>query len=296
MIRARLSALAGSAALGGIIGRMAGSGTLDDAVSAASGLGDAGYWVGLEYAVLVADCEASADEALGEYHRLVDRLATDGLASICEAAIVPESFGAADGVITAAAFARLDELVDHAATAGVQVMVGPSTDVARMVSWAASTVSRGRLVGVTLQAAMRRTEADCATLASGRVRLVKGGGRGLAEPTYSQPIEVDKAFVRCARKLLNGEGEPSFATHDDRLVDIVEALAARHGRAPDSFEFSFHPGHRDATQRRLAAAGGRVRLYVPYGPQRFERLVGGLTEHPSTIAAAVRSMLPGASA
>ena len=52
-------------------------------------------------------------------------------------------------------------------------------------------------------------------------------------------------------------------------------------------------GRLEGAQERLAASGHRVRVYVPYGPDWFARLVGGLAEQPSTIAAAVRSLLPG---
>jgi proline dehydrogenase len=104
---------------------------------------------------------------------------------------------------------------------------------------------------------------------------------------------VDKAYVRCARTLLKGSGEPSFATHDPRLIEVIEGLAARYERRPRSFEFAFYMGRLEVAQERLAASGHRVRVYVPYGPDWFARLVGGLAEQPSTIAAAVRSLLPG---
>ena len=47
-------------------------------------------------------------------------------------------------------------------------------------------------------------------------------------------------------------------------------------------------------QQRLIDAGERVRVYVPFGPEWFGRLVGGLTERPGGVASAVRSLLPGA--
>jgi len=51
-------------------------------------------------------------------------------------------------------------------------------------------------------------------------------------------------------------------------------------------------GRQESEQQRLAAAGDRVRVYVPYGPQWFERLVAGLAEQPSGVVSAVRSLLP----
>jgi proline dehydrogenase len=146
---------------------------------------------------------------------------------------------------------------------------------------------------MTLQACMLRTEDDCRRYSGRRVRLVKGAHRGVAGVAFSQPLEVDKAFVRCGKILLAGTGEPSFATHDPHLIEILESLALRYGRPKHSYEFALYMGRLEAAQERLAANGERVRVYVPYGPDWFERLVGGLAEQPTTIVGAVRSLLPG---
>jgi proline dehydrogenase len=125
------------------------------------------------------------------------------------------------------------------------------------------------------------------------VRLVKGGAR--LAGSYSQPIEVDKSYVRCAKQLLRGTGPASFATHDPRLIEIVESLTIRFQRPRQSYEFAMYLGRLEGTQDRLLRDGERVRIYVPFGPAWFERLVGGLAEQRSSIGGAMRSLLPGAS-
>lgn len=304
MIREALSAIARNESLGNLISRtpiardvvrrvVAGD-SLDEALAVAAGLADAGFWVSLERAAPSVDSTELADLVLADYRSLVDRLSAEELTETCELAVLPESLGTVDGVVADDTFVRLDALCDHATQAGVQVMVGmgPPPDVERTIEWAAAMLDRGAVAGITLQAALRRTEADCARLGAHRVRLVKGGHRGSADVAHSQPIEVDKAFVRCARSLLRASGEPSFATHDPRLIEIIEELATRYDRASRSFEFAFYMGRLEGVQERLAASGHRVRIYVPYGPDWFARLVGGLAEQPSSIAAAARSLLP----
>ena len=54
-----------------------------------------------------------------------------------------------------------------------------------------------------------------------------------------------------------------IATHDPRLIAITRSLGL--ARPPDSFEYQMLYGVRPDEQRRLAASGAKVRVYVPYG-------------------------------
>jgi proline dehydrogenase len=227
----------------------------------------------------------------------VDEIAAAGLAQACEVTVFAESLGwfpdgdgSGDG-----ARDRLLAVAGHAAGRGVSVMVGmgPLQDADRTISWVEDLHGKGLDVGLTLPAVLKRSEADCTRFADGRVRLVKGGHLADFAAAHSQPIEIDKAYVRCARTLLRGKGDPSFATHDPRLLAILESLVVRYERPHHTFEYAFFMGRQEGAQERLLAAGERVRVYVPYGPDWFERLVGGLAEQPSSIVAAVRSLLPG---
>ncbi|MHB1164206.1 MAG: proline dehydrogenase family protein [Candidatus Nanopelagicales bacterium] len=305
MIREALTAVARNETLGqalsraplarDVFRRVVGGDTVEEALAVVAGLADQGFWASLERAAPPVADGPDADLVLSDYLGLVDRLATLDLVEGVEIAVLPGSLGAQGGVATAGAFGRLERLCVHAASAGTPVMVGMGTadEVGRTLEWAEPRLAAGASIGVTLQAALRRTQADCARLAGHRVRLVKGGHWAEAATGYVQPVEIDKSFVRCAKVLLAGSGEPSFATHDPRLVEIVADRAERYGRPVDGYEFAFYLGRLAADQRRLAEAGHRVRIYVPYGPDWFARLVGGLAERPSGIAAAVRSLLPG---
>ncbi len=94
-----------------------------------------------------------------------------------------------------------------AASVGVPVMVGMGPADRRRAgrwTWADDLQGRGLDVGVTAGRPCGAPRADCRHGWRGhRVRLVKGGHRG--EPrrsAYSQPAEIDKAYVRCAKTLL----------------------------------------------------------------------------------------------
>jgi proline dehydrogenase len=146
-------------------------------------------------------------------------------------------------------------------------------------------------VGAVLQAYLKRTEGDCADLsgAGSRVRLCKGAYDEPASVAF-RGNDVALSYVRCLKVLMAGEGYPMVATHDPRLVDLAGALAARHHRAPGSYEYQLLYGVRPAEQQRLADQGETVRIYVPYGTQWYGYLMRRLAERPANLAFFVRSM------
>jgi proline dehydrogenase len=93
--------------------------------------------------------------------------------------------------------------------------------------------------------------------------------------------------------LLAGPGYPMFATHDPRLIDIVGERTRWYGRPPNSFEYQMLYGVRPAEQRRLAAAGNTVRVYLPYGSDWYSYLTRRLAERPGNVAFFLRAAVAG---
>ena len=69
------------------------------------------------------------------------------------------------------------------------------------------------------------------------------------------------------------------------------AQARLTGRSPADFEYQMLYGIRPAEQRRLAAEGARMRVYVPYGSDWYGYLVRRLAERPANLAFFVRSLI-----
>jgi proline dehydrogenase len=147
--------------------------------------------------------------------------------------------------------------------------------------------------GAVLQAYLHRTEDDCRALATAgsRVRLCKGAYDEPESVAYQNRLEVDRSYVRCLKVLMAGPGYPMVASHDPRLVEIAGDLARRHGRDPGSYEYQMLYGIRPDEQRRLAAAGETVRVYVPYGEEWYGYLMRRLAERPSNLALFLRSLV-----
>jgi proline dehydrogenase len=147
--------------------------------------------------------------------------------------------------------------------------------------------------GAVLQAYLHRTEADCRALAyeGSRVRLCKGAYNEPETVAYQDKQAVDRSYVRCLKVLMAGQGYPMIASHDPRMVDIAGALATRNGRAQGTYEYQMLYGIRPDEQRRLAEAGEKVRVYLPYGQEWYGYLMRRLAERPSNLSFFLHSLI-----
>jgi len=147
--------------------------------------------------------------------------------------------------------------------------------------------------GAVLQAYLHRTEDDCRALAheGSRVRLCKGAYNEPDSVAFQDRTEVDRSYVRCLKVLLGGQGYPMIATHDPRMIEIASSLASRYGRAQGTYEFQMLYGIRPEEQKRLAAGGETVRVYVPYGEEWYGYLMRRLAERPRNLTFFLRSLV-----
>jgi proline dehydrogenase len=147
-------------------------------------------------------------------------------------------------------------------------------------------------LGTVLQAYLKRTEDDCREFAASgaRIRLCKGAYDEPASVAYRNGDDVTDSYLRCLRVLMAGSGYPMVASHDPQIIEAVPAMARETGRAVDDFEYQMLYGIRDAEQRRLADAGNRVRVYVPFGTQWYGYFVRRLAERPANLTFFLRAL------
>ena len=72
---------------------------------------------------------------------------------------------------------------------------------------------------------------------------------------------------------------------------IAGAFATRFDRAPGTYEYQMLYGIRGDEQKRLAGAGERMRVYVPYGHEWYGYLMRRLAERPSNLTFFLRSLV-----
>jgi proline dehydrogenase len=148
-------------------------------------------------------------------------------------------------------------------------------------------------LGTVLQAYLRRTHADCSEFAASgaRIRLCKGAYDEPASVAYRDRDDVTDSYLRCLRVLMAGTGYPMIASHDPVVIEAVRDLARETGRGIGDFEYQMLYGIRYPEQRRLAAAGDAVRVYVPFGTQWYGYLVRRLAERPANLTFFLRALV-----
>lgn len=270
--------------------------TTADAVAATRTLIESGLHVTLDYLGEDTLDREQADQTVAAYVDVLRGLTEQGLSRNAEVSVKLSAVGQAlpdAGEKVALENARV--ICQAARNAGTTVTLDMEDHTTTDATLATLRELRKDFpeTGAVLQAYLRRSEADCRDLAyeGSRVRLCKGAYREPESVAFGDKHEVDRAYVRCLKILMAGRGYPMVASHDPRMVDIAGALATRHGRAQGSYEFQMLFGIRPDEQRRLAEAGEKVRVYVPYGHEWYGYLMRRLAERPGNLALFLRSLV-----
>jgi len=149
-----------------------------------------------------------------------------------------------------------------------------------------------RQIGVVLQSALRRSEADLARMNAlgARVRLVKGAYKEPNGVAYQKKADVDAAYARMMTTLLTAGHYPAIATHDPAMIALARQVAAEHRIAADQFEFQMLYGIRRDLQTTLVKAGYRLRVYIPFGREWFPYFMRRLGERPANVLFVLRGI------
>jgi proline dehydrogenase len=266
-----------------------------DAVRTTKALAQSGRSVTIDHLGEDTTSAALAEQTVAAYLELLDQLQRSGLAAGAEFSVKLSAIGqdlAENGA--GIALTNAQRICRAAYRAGAEVTIDMEDHTKTDATLTAVSELRREFpdVGVVLQAYLKRTEDDCRRLAceGSRVRLVKGAYSEPEAVAYTDRHEIDKAFVRCAKILINGDGYPMIASHDPRLTAIAETLAIKAARKLGDLEFQMLYGIGVPEQERLLHKGHRVRVYLPYGTDWYGYLVRRLAERPANLALLVRAV------
>src|SRR3954468_3477702 len=268
----------------------------DDALGAVRRLTDSGIRVTLDFLGEDVTDRAEAVRTRDSYLRLLEALAPLQLGRAVEVSMKLSACG--QGLPVGGhdfAVETVRPVVEAASAMGTTVTL--DMEDSRTVDSTLTVLAELRKdhpdTGAVLQAALFRSEDDAKALAvtGSRVRLVKGAYREPAAVAHQGKTAVDAAYARCLEILMSGPGYPMVGSHDPKLIQLAHELAAQNSRAADSWEVQMLYGIRPEEQRRLAAAGTRVRAYVPYGIDWYAYFMRRLAERPANVRFFLRSLV-----
>jgi proline dehydrogenase len=254
---------------------------------------------GLEITLDVVGEDITAVEqshaARDAYLELIERLAALGLGEKVEMSVKLSMFGQALEGGHELALANVRPVVEAAAAIGTTVTLDAEDHTTLDSMFAIHEELRRDFpqTGCVIQAYLFRTEADAHRLAAAgsRVRIVKGAYKEPAAVAYQDKAEIDKAYVRIMKILMEGDGYPMIGSHDPRLIAIGQELARQAGRKLDEYEFQMLYGIRSEEHLRLAAEGHRMRVYTAYGTDWYGYFMRRLAEKPANLLFFLRSMI-----
>lgn len=288
---ARLASRYGMAGGWGFARRFIAGETIEEAIAAARVVAARGQLITLDY---LGESVATADEAAAatrDYLRIIDAI----VRSDVERNISLKLTQLGLDVDRATAVDNLRRILDPAGVHGFFVRIdmesSPYTELT-LQTFESLWHQGHHNIGVVLQSCLMRTDEDIKrVLALGaRVRLVKGAYQESSEVAYRRKADVDAAYVRQMKALLDAGHYPAIATHDPAMIAATRAYADAKGYAKDRFEFQMLYGIRRDLQQSLARAGYPMRVYIPFGQQWFPYFMRRLGERPANIAFVLRGI------
>ncbi len=288
-------ALVGTPVTRKVVERFVAGETLPEALDVVTRLTGEGIAVTLDHLGEGVTDPADARASRDAYLALLDGLAPLGLGPEAEVSVKLSAFGQALPGGQDLALELVRPVVERAAAIGTTVTLDmeESATVDSTLAILAELRRDHPSVGAVLQSALRRTEDDARALAvpGSRVRLVKGAYDEPASVAFRDRGDVDAAYARCLGILMRGPGYPMVGSHDPAMIELAQRLAAEYGRAADSWEVQMLHGIRVDEQHRLAAAGTRVRAYVPYGVDWYGYFTRRLAERPANLRFFLRALV-----
>jgi proline dehydrogenase len=266
--------------------------TLDEAIQAARAIQAGGMSVTLDQLGESVTTIAEADAATRVYLQMIDAIVASGV----ERNISLKLSQLGLDIDRATCTDNLRRILEASQPHGffIRIDMEASSTVPMTLEIFETVWQQGyRHVGLVLQSALYRSEADARRLGDMgvRIRLVKGAYKEPKSVAYQKKADVDAAYVRIMEGMLHSGTYPAFGTHDPAIIDAAKRFAAANRIGSDRYEFQMLYGIRRDLQAALVADGYRLRLYVPFGRQWFPYFMRRLGERPANVGFVLRALI-----
>ena len=287
----RLASKYGMASRDGFARRFIAGETVEEAIEAARALEARGLQLTLDYLGESARTSEEAAAATKEYVRLIDVLVASGIERNISLKLTQLGVDVDRATCSDNLRRILEPAQRHAFFVRIDMENSSYTDVTLAV-FETLWQQQYRNIGLVLQSCLHRTDRDVRRMneLGARVRLVKGAYKEPPAVAFQLKSEVDAAYVRLMRLLLDEGTYPAIATHDEAMIGATRGYAAEREVAPERFEFQMLYGIRRDLQTSLAASGHPMRIYVPFGRQWFPYFMRRLGERPANVGFVIRAL------
>jgi proline dehydrogenase len=242
-----------------------------------------------------------ADRATQDILSILDEIDKAGVRSNVSIKLTQIGMGLDEEICRQNLALILDHVQKHGNFLRIDMEDTPYTDIT--LSSYNAMLQRGftvNQVGMVVQSALYRTEADVRKLleSNTRIRLVKGAYKEPPDKAFPKKADVDanfdlltKLMIDAASKLeankVSADGRtppiPAIATHDEKRIAFAKQYAARVGLPKEALEFQMLYGIRRDIQEQLVREGYPVRIYVPFGTHWYPYFMRRLAERPANI-------------
>ena len=267
---------------------------VEQALAACTKLNGEGIAVTLDSLGESVTAEAEARRSAVVYHELLDAIDERGLNANVSVKLTQIGMGfdpaLAEQIVT--------EMVEHAVRARsfVRIDMEGSDYTEATVALTERLHRRPELegrVGTVLQAYLYRTAEDARRLVEQgiRIRLCKGAYKEPAEIAFPDKRDVDANYIAVMQYLMTSGVFCGLATHDEAIIARACRFTERFALPKSLFEFQMLYGIRRDLQRRLVAAGYRVRVYLPFGTEWYPYFMRRLAERPANVLFLAKNFL-----
>jgi len=272
-------------------GRFVAGMSVDDVLAACERVNREGIAATLDSLGESVTTEVEAQKSAGIYHQLLDAIEARTLTANVSVKLsqVGMDFD------PALAERIVGEMVEHAARAKSFVRIDMEGSPYTEATIAMTERLHAKFhdsVGTVLQAYLFRTASDTERLLGQgiRIRLCKGAYKEGPDVAFPSKADVDANYVTLMKRMVTYTKAATdkgvfcgIATHDEAIVDQMRAFVNDNKIDKHAFEFQMLYGVRRDLQRRLAAEGYGVRVYIPFGPEWYPYFMRRLAERPANV-------------
>ncbi len=147
-------------------------------------------------------------------------------------------------------------------------------------------------VGVVIQAYLRRSEEDIRRLIDmeSNVRLCKGIYVEPESIAFKDRGAIQRNYLKLLKMLMEGHCHVAIATHDDILVEGAYRYLRELNVKRTNYEFQMLLGVREKLRDKIASAGQRLRVYVPFGHHWYAYSMRRFKENPQIARYVFRAL------